>query len=208
MQSFTACFVTLKLSKCCQHLYNTTNHIPSRYKINTSAFEHYWKHGAGKQLLQQLGYTPDISKADAYKPYLFQVDEEADTLATLLFNELSFSKTLELVKHYVHHKPVTTEHKKILDNFFEKIHTNPAWLNIDKVEKGAALSRRTGIPGLLVLRNYCLMGGYESAAINKPLIYTGALKKAQQNALEIQLFFGLVLHVPVHLKKMVKVYIM
>jgi hypothetical protein len=43
--------------------------------------------------------------------------------------------------------------------------------------QGAALCRRAGTLGLIVLRNYCLMGGYESSAINKPLIYTGALKK-------------------------------
>jgi len=36
---------------------------------------------------------------------------------------------------------------------------------------------QSGSGGLIVLRNYCLMGGYESAAINKPLIFTEALKK-------------------------------
>src|SRR5690606_24376476 len=35
----------------------------------------------------------------------------------------------------------------------------------------------SGLTGLIVLRDYCLMGGYESSAINKPLIFTGALKK-------------------------------
>ena len=45
------------------------------------------------------------------------------------------------------------------------------------MELGAKLCRRSGTRGFMVLRNYCLMGGYESSAINKPLIFTGALKK-------------------------------
>lgn len=77
-----------------------------------------------------------------------------------------------------------------MQQLFANVETVPVWLNEDLLESGSAFCRRTGPFGLVVLRNYCLMGGYESSAINKPLIYTSALKKGASKRMVETLDFG------------------
>lgn len=55
------------------------------------------------------------------------------------------------------------------------VETTPLWLDRDLVETGARAMRRVGPLGSLALRDVALMGGYGNAAINKPLMFTGAL---------------------------------
>lgn len=150
---------------------------PERYRINTTSFDYYWKKGVGASLLERLGFTPDIRNAEQYKHYLFEADGPADAVVRQLYNKIGFGKAHAMVKAYIDQQTVAPEHQKLLDLFFQTFEIHPSWLNREKLKKGVELSQRSGIPGLMVLRNYCLMGGYESAAINKPLIYTGALKK-------------------------------
>ncbi|WP_018625810.1 oxygenase MpaB family protein [Niabella aurantiaca] len=164
--------------------------MPARYQINTTSFDHYWKKGAGAQLLLQLGYTPDVRAADRFRHFLFEWDRAGDVVADQLYAKTGFVKAQEALSAYMKSEPVDPEPKRIFDHFFAGIDLTPSWLDHDKIDRGIELSQRSGIPGLLVLRNYCLMGGYESAAINKPLIYTGALKKgAAKRLTETTLFW-------------------
>lgn len=152
--------------------------IPNRYKINTSSFQHYWTKGAGVKLLKKLDHTPNLDDAKKLIPYLYAYDESADNLVKQLHQQVGFVKGQQLIKDYlIDHKSVLPPFKYALDSFFKQIDTSPSWLDWDLLEKGIGISQRSGLNGLIVLRDYCLMGGYESAAINKPLIYTGALKK-------------------------------
>ncbi|MBO9594406.1 MAG: DUF2236 domain-containing protein [Niabella sp.] len=163
---------------------------PSRYQVNTTSFDHYWKKGAGRLLLQQLGYTPDIRNADAFKHYLLEWDQDGDAVVHQLYNQVGFAAAHGALETYLIDGTATGTAKPVLDAFFSSFEIGPSWLDHDKIDKGIELSQRSGIPGLLVLRNYCLMGGYESAAINKPLIYTGALKKgAAKRLTETTLFW-------------------
>lgn len=163
---------------------------PSRYQVNTTSFDHYWKKGAGVALLQQLGYTPDIRNADSFKRYLLDWDREGDAVVHQLYNQVGFVTAHAALEAYMANGTVTDAAKSILDTFFSTFELRPSWLDHNKIDNGIELSQRSGIPGLLVLRNYCLMGGYESAAINKPLIYTGALKKgAAKRLTETTLFW-------------------
>src|SRR5690606_6136957 len=73
--------------------------------------------------------------------------------------------------------PIKESSIESVNQLFKSVKNEPIWLDKDLLEAGSALCRRAGASSLIVLRDYCLMGGYESAAINKPLIYTGALKK-------------------------------
>ncbi|SDC36173.1 oxygenase MpaB family protein [Niabella drilacis] len=163
---------------------------PSRYQVNTTSFDHYWKKGAGLLLLQQLGYTPDIRNADSFKKYLLEWDRDGDAVVHRLYSRVGFVKAHAALEAYMGNGTVTGEAAPVFDAFFNTFELYPSWLDHGKIDKGIELSQRTGIPGLLVLRNYCLMGGYESAAINKPLIYTGALKKgAAKRLTETTLFW-------------------
>ncbi|WP_300598820.1 oxygenase MpaB family protein [Niabella sp.] len=163
---------------------------PSRYQVNTTSFDHYWKKGAGRLLLQQLGYTPDIRNADSLKRYLLEWDRAGDAVVHQLYNQVGFAAAHAELEAYLRNDNISRKASLILGTFFNTFEINPSWLDHDKIDKGIELSQRSGIPGLLVLRNYCLMGGYESAAINKPLIYTGALKKgAAKRLTETTLFW-------------------
>jgi len=151
---------------------------PSRYKLNTTSFKHYWENGIGVELLKKLKTQPDLKDADSLVPYLFEFDQRADELVLQLHQKLGFVKGQQLVDDYISGKTSDDkEAEKSLKAFFDDVATSPSWLDLSLLKLGAEFSQRSGISGLIVLRDYCLMGGYESAAINKPLIYTGALKK-------------------------------
>ena len=151
--------------------------IPYRYKHNTSSFAHYWNNGVGKDLLKKLGYTPDLEKAKEFIPLLFEWDKPGDQLVLDIHEKVGFLEGNKILLDYLDNKTLNPDNKEHIDIFFNSISINPDWLDRKKLLLGSELSRRAGLSALIVLRDYCLMGGYESAAINKPLIYTGALKK-------------------------------
>ena len=150
---------------------------PYRYKINTSSFAHYWNEGIGVELLQKLGYKPDLAIAEKLIPYLYEWDRLGDQLVLDIHDNKGFVQGNASLSSYLKAEKLPNDEQNIWFNFFEKIEIQPEWLDKEKLKYGAELSRRSGLSALIVLRDYCLMGGYESAAINKPLIYTGALKK-------------------------------
>ncbi|NGM71841.1 oxygenase MpaB family protein [Sphingobacterium sp. SGL-16] len=150
---------------------------PYRYKINESSFAHYWNEGVGVQLLQKLGFIPDLKVADKLIPFLYEWDRLGDQLVLDLHEKKGFVEGNKSLYAYLKDEVLPFDEKVIWDTFFSKIDVKPTWLDEKKLRLGSELSRRAGLSALIVLRDYCLMGGYESSAINKPLIYTGALKK-------------------------------
>lgn len=150
---------------------------PYRYKINESSFAYYWTEGVGKELLKKLGYTPDLNLAEKLVPFLFEWDRLGDQLVIDLHDKIGFNAGNTSLENYLKGLPLESTHQQLWDKFFDQIDLHPSWLDSEKFKAGAELCRRSSLSALIVLRDYCLMGGYESAAINKPLIYTGALKK-------------------------------
>lgn len=65
----------------------------------------------------------------------------------------------------------------------------PDWLDMDLANIGARFNMRTGTNALIALRDFSLMGGYDYAYLNKPLIFTGALKKGAVKRLKDTLEF-------------------
>lgn len=151
--------------------------IPYRFKLNTSSFAYYWTEGLGKELLNKLGRTPDIDQAKQFIPLLYQWDNKADEIIQDLYAKIGILAANKSLFNYIDEQPLASDESTVWNNFFKDIDLNPDWLDWNKIQKGSELCRRPGLTSLIVLRDYCLMGGYESAAINKPLIYTGALKK-------------------------------
>lgn len=150
---------------------------PYRFKINESSFAHYWKEGVGAELLNELGFIPDLKSAEKFIPLLYEWDRVGDQLVIDIHDKIGFKNGNLSLENYLKGFHVDDAQRGIWDIFFNQIEINPSWLEIDKLRTGAELCRRASLSALIVLRDYCLMGGYESAAINKPLIYTGALKK-------------------------------
>jgi len=153
-----------------------TTGIPSRYYFPSPGFTNYWNQGRGKKLAVKIdGKFPKEEAIQAKIPWLFQVDELADRVIREVMIPFGYHQTDQWITEAL--KGKTEEIPQILIDLIEFSNQKPHWLNLDKAEIGAQLCRRSGTRGFMVLRNYCLMGGYESSAINKPLIFTGALKK-------------------------------
>ncbi|WP_435524772.1 hypothetical protein [Chryseobacterium indoltheticum] len=57
------------------------------------------------------------------------------------------------------------------------------------IKAGAELCMRSNLDSLISLRDYCLIGGYDYAYLNKPLVATEALKKGAVKRLSETLDF-------------------
>ncbi|MFC3355851.1 oxygenase MpaB family protein [Sphingobacterium zeae] len=151
--------------------------IPERFQINTSSFSFYWSKGPGVDLLRKLPKKPVIADAGQFAPLLYQYDRACDQLVEQLHLKIGFYQGQQLLKDALAGRPIEPAYEQVLIKFLNTVDFTPPWLDWDKIEQGIELSQRSGLSGLIVLRDYVLMGGYESSAINKPLIFTGALKK-------------------------------
>ncbi|MCE3297334.1 MAG: hypothetical protein K0R65_3048 [Crocinitomicaceae bacterium] len=152
--------------------------VPERFIYPSPGFEHYWREGRGKKLLRKLSQIPSLAEIQTQVPRMFEYDAAADAVIREIYLERGYKEADALVKQALDHGIDSVPGAPdCLHQLFRETDTVPTWLDWKKAESGAAFCRRTGSLGLIVLRNYSLMGGYESSAINKPLIFTGALKK-------------------------------
>ena len=142
-------------------------------------FKDFWKKGNGKELTEWSGAELSFKNFDQFSPLHTQFDELADkVISELLGCKKSFPETMTLLSRASKisaksNKELTLSLKKLL----LQMQTVPDWVDWALIEKGASLCRRSGLSSLIILRDYCLMGGYDYSYLNKPLIYTGALKK-------------------------------
>ena len=154
--------------------------LPSRFTYPSPGFSHYWNEGFGSTMLQKLSKIPDKKAIEEQATLLQEYDQAADAVIHELYEKKGFRKSGILVEQALEEGILslpTGETSDSLHALFKEAEAIPDWLNWDELENGAAFCRRSGAFALVVLRNYCLMGGYESASINKPLIFTEALKK-------------------------------
>jgi hypothetical protein len=151
---------------------------PDRFIFPSAGFHHYWTVGHGKKMITKLSKLPTKEEIELDLPKLMEFDALADNVIHEVYFKMGFKEANLLIdtilEKGINAVPNVPESVKKLFTQVEKI---PSWLEKEKIEEGSKFCRRSGIMGLIVLRDYCLMGGYESSAINKPLIFTGALKK-------------------------------
>ncbi len=151
---------------------------PERYTRNTTSFANYWEKEIGKELLKKLSDQPDLNDAAQYIPWFFERDDLADDVVNDLYIKDGFQKGHQQFTQYLDDPNLNPNNTPAsVKALLSSVYHQPSWLDKELLEAGSALCRRAGASSLIVLRDYCLMGGYESAAINKPLIFTGALKK-------------------------------
>jgi hypothetical protein len=151
--------------------------IPSRFYYPSPGFSIYWETGNGKKLAERLrGDFPGREEIEQLVPRLFETDHLADQVIREVYQAHGFKQADTWIEALLADETEVTCPESLL-TLVNQVKTVPAWLNPELAEEGARLCRRSGSLGLMVLRNYCLMGGYESSAINKPLVFTGALKK-------------------------------
>ncbi len=152
--------------------------LPQRYTYPSPGFSEHWNHGSGKKMLAQLSTIPSEQQIEKSAQLYHECDTLGDEIIRDVFQTLGHRQTHDLINQILKEGVDQVQDvPESLRRLFQEAQQIPEWLDEELLEAGAAFCRRTGPFGLIVLRNYSLMGGYESSAINKPLIYTGALKK-------------------------------
>ena len=90
--------------------------------------------------------------------------------------EIGFARSRALVDQALDHGiDQVPDAPPFLRDLFAQLDREPTWLDRSLLEAGQQAICRTGVVGTLIMRDVALMGGYGNAAINKPLVFTGAL---------------------------------
>lgn len=118
---------------------------------------------------------PDEAYIERCRQLLMAGDPVADTLADW-FDAVGWAQGhQQLATALTHGLKAVPDAAAPLVAMIESVERTPLWLDRRLLDVGARALRRVGPLGSLALRDVALMGGYGNAAINKPLMFTGAL---------------------------------
>lgn len=157
---------------------------------NSLHFQTFWNSGNGKELLEMAGISIDIQNFEKYSHLYYEVDELGDQVVKDTYLKLPYHEASALVQKYSQN-PVSEndEIPESLKKMFLQMQQIPEWFDPELANIGARFNMRTGTNALIILRDFTLMGGYDFAYLNKPLIFTGALKKGAVKRLKDTLEF-------------------
>lgn len=166
-----------------------TNILQPRYK-DSPHFKDFWTKGNGKQLIDFTGAEVSFKDFEEFSPYFYHVDEIGDEVVKEIYFTKSFREASKEIEQYIRNGISQKENiPESVKKMFLQTQTIPEWLNHNLLKSGAELCMRANLDSLISLRDYCLMGGYDFAYLNKPLIATEALKKGAVKRLSETLDF-------------------
>lgn len=157
---------------------------------NAAHFKNYWEKGNGKELLDLAQIKPNIQTFYNYAPLYHQVDELGDDAVKETYLKLPYKEASAIIQKYSENSLTTNDIAiESVQNLFLQMQEIPSWFDENLANIGARFCNRTGANGLMILRDFTLMGGYDFAYISKPLIMTEALKKGAVKRLKDTLEF-------------------
>ncbi|WP_449400863.1 hypothetical protein [Chryseobacterium wanjuense] len=151
--------------------------LQPRFK-DSSHFKDFWIKGNGKELIDFSGAQPNFKDFEKFAPYYYHADEIGDEVVKDVYLTKKFNEASREIEGYIRNG--VSENNDVPESvkkLFLQTQKIPDWLDYDLVKSGAELCMRSNLDSLISLRDYCLMGGYDYAYLNKPLIATEALKK-------------------------------
>jgi len=132
----------------------------------------FWITGNGKSFLEWAKVSEN--EIEPFDMQLFyQYDSEFEELVKDWMGNGDFKNIMKSL-----HTDATAD--KLPDDYIlfkNNLSQLPQWLDLDLIDEASKLSQRSGLIGLLVLRNFALLGGYNFANLTKPLVVTGSLEK-------------------------------
>ena len=153
-------------------------------------FKNFWESGNGKQLIEFSGANVSFKDFDQFSHFFYDFDQIGDQVVKDIYLTQSYPEASRQIETYIrtgifenHDIP---ESVKIL---FGQTQSVPDWVDFNLIKSGAELCMRCNVDSLISLRDYCLIGGYDYAYLNKPLIVTEALKKGAVKRLSETLDF-------------------
>ena len=162
----------------------------TRIQYPSPGFSQHWKEPAGKNMLKRIVSLPSEQDIETFNQLYVRCDTHADQVVLDLFEGIGHKQGHALLNTLLEQglESVPDAPESLRALYSESLLV-PSWVNEELMKTGAEFCQRAGLFSLVTLRNYSLMGGYESAAINKPLIYTGALKAGPAKRLSDTLAF-------------------
>ena len=153
-------------------------------------FKNFWETGNGKSLIEFSGAEVSFENFDKFSHFFYDVDEIGDQVVKDIYFTQSFPEASKQIENYIRNgiseNDDVPESAKLL---FGQTQSVPEWVNSELIKSGAELCMRCNVDSLISLRDYCLMGGYDYAYLNKRLIVTEALKKGAVKRLSETLDF-------------------
>ena len=163
--------------------------IEPKFK-DSEHFKTFWAKGNGKQLLDWSGWKPTFENFEKFAHLYYQVDELGDNAVNDTYLKLRYNEASALVQQFSKNKiSESDDAPESVKKLFLQMQEVPAWFDENLANIGARLCMRSGTNALIILRDFVLMGGYDYAYLNKPLIFTGALKKGAVKRLKDTLEF-------------------
>jgi hypothetical protein len=147
--------------------------IPSRHRPSASARTML---GRLRVVMPAIA-APDEARWNQIGRALMQGDETLDPLVSAMARHGIGESRAQFERALRHGIDAVANPLPELRTFMAAVSTPPAWLDRDRLARGAELFRRSGRAALHVGRDVALMGGYQASAFNRTLILTGALQK-------------------------------
>ncbi|WP_312075466.1 oxygenase MpaB family protein [Chryseobacterium sp.] len=163
--------------------------LQPRFK-DSKHFIDFWTTGNGKELTNFSGADLSFDDFEKFAPYYYHVDEIGDDVVREIYFKKSYPEASREIENYIRNG--VSEHDNIPESakkLFLQTQKIPDWLDLNLIKSGAELCMRSNLDSLISLRDYCLIGGYDYAYLNKPLIATEALKKGAVKRLSETLDF-------------------
>ncbi|WP_090027716.1 oxygenase MpaB family protein [Chryseobacterium oleae] len=153
-------------------------------------FKDFWEKGNGKQLLDFSGAEVSFKDFNRFSANFYHVDEIGDQVVKDVYFTKKFHEASREIEDYIRSGVSDTDDvPESVKKLFAQTQHIPEWLDYRLLKSGAELCMRGNIDSLISLRDYCLMGGYDYAYLNKPLTATEALKKGAVKRLSETLDF-------------------
>ncbi|AZA52106.1 oxygenase MpaB family protein [Chryseobacterium sp. G0201] len=163
--------------------------LQPRFK-DSQHFKDFWSKGNGKQLTEFSGAEVSFRDFEKFAPYFYHVDEIGDEVVKDVYLTKKFSEGSKEIEGYIRNGVSENDNvPESVKKLFSQTQHVPEWLDYDLLKSGAELCMRSNLDSLISLRDYCLIGGYDYAYLNKPLIVTEALKKGAVKRLSETLDF-------------------
>jgi hypothetical protein len=163
--------------------------LKPRFK-DSPHFKDFWTKGNGKQLLEFSGAEVNFEDFEKFSPYFYHVDEIGDQVVKDVYLTKKFHEASREIEQYIRNGVSENDDvPESVKQLFSQTQKIPDWLDYDLIKSGAELCMRSNLDSLISLRDYCLIGGYDYAYLNKPLIATEALKKGAAKRLSETLDF-------------------
>ncbi|MCQ4035182.1 oxygenase MpaB family protein [Kaistella montana] len=145
----------------------------------------FWSTGNGKDFREWAAISESKIPQNFDTQLFYHYDSEVDELAKKWLQNGDFKKIMQSL----HGSSASIELPEDYLSLKNKMATVPDWVNFDLIREASELSQRSGLNGLLVLRNFALLGGYYFANLTKPLVATGSLEKGAVHRLYNTLSF-------------------